>query len=210
MSEKFGPVSLSELTFVVTRAVFGAGCPMGVAEDTATVAVAMAKLKDDPTSVIASALDHIVLGVVSTSLTANMEDGLLAFDSGCEKSVSAIFAGIAVHDHLFMIKADKQKRIIIKNVDYPDLAAAFIRHLDSSFKGLHILISDQDDLLISFTEGDGSQVNKSLAINDHHNLLVSLSGWSGILKHFKNSLVPDTEASRLSGAGAGAGLVDTD
>ena len=225
----FGPVSLSELRFYASRAALGAGCAQGIAEDLATTAIWLAKKKIDPTRALAQALDHIVNEAVTAALKKTVAAGNINLLSANGRPCSAIYAGIAASDQLALLPVGSSQSIMIEDTDSPLLAAAFARALS---------LNDHDALLrtaragssravLSFTRADFmsamSPGNLTLkihaksgqppaqtapAINDHHHIPVSRAGWDGILKHFNNSLVAATEASRLSGAGAG--LVDTD
>ncbi|MTI10387.1 DUF3726 domain-containing protein [Curvivirga aplysinae] len=215
MTDTFGPVSLSELMFFTSRAAFGAGCSYGIAEDVATAAVWFAKQGIDPTGPLARALDTVFDSPSSTELQKSELEGQIKLSAKSGSVTSAIYAGVIASDQLALINGDKNRAIRIENVESPALVEAFIKAL-SPIGTLVKLSASEDinnpqtgDLTIStdqVVELNKSQTHTSL--NDHHNILVSQSGWDGILKHFKNSLVEATEASRLSGAGAG--LVDTD
>ena len=225
----FGPVSLSELRFYASRAALGAGCAQGIAEDVATTAIWLAKKEIDPTRALAHALDHIVNEAVTAALKKTVAAGNINLLSANGRPCSAIYAGIAASDQLALLPAKSGLSIMIEDTDSPLLAAAFARALNLNDHGALVRTacagSSRD--VLSFSRADfmsamsaGNLILKrsaqsepppaqaAPAIDDHHNIPVSRAGWDGILKHFNNSLVAASEASRLSGAGAG--LVDTD
>ena len=225
----FGPVSLSELRFYASRAALGAGCAQGIAEDVATTASWLAKKKIDPTRALAHALDHIVNEAVTAALKKTVAAGNITLLSANGRPCSAIYAGIAASDQLALPRAEAGCSIMIENTDSPLLAAAFVRALSLNNHAVPmrtaragsnraVLSFSRVDFLSAMSAGNlilkrplGSEPAPAQSIpgiNDHHNIRVSRAGWDGILKHFKNSLVAASEASRLSGAGAG--LVDTD
>lgn len=225
----FGPVSLSELRFYTSRAALGAGCAQGIAEDVATTAIWLAKKKIDPTRALAHALDHIVNEAVTAALKKTVAAGDINLLSANGRPCSAIYAGIAASDQLALLPAGAGHAVTIQDTDAPLLAAAFAQALSPHNHAVPMRTARADSkrAVLSFSRADflsamsaGNLILKlhaksrqppaqtAPAINDHHNIPVSRAGWDGILKHFKNSLVAATEASRLSGAGAG--LVDTD
>ncbi|WP_420548107.1 DUF3726 domain-containing protein [Curvivirga sp.] len=215
MTDTFGPVSLSELMFFTSRAAFGAGCSYGVAEDVATVAIWLAKQGIDPTGPLAKALDTVFDNPSSMKLQKNELEGQIKLSAKSGSVTSAICAGVIASDQLALINGDERREIRVEHVDSPALAKAFVKALAPTGAMINCSASEDinnpqiGDLTISTNQVvqlDNGQIRT--ALNDHHNILVSQSGWAGILKHFKNSLVEATEASRLSGAGAG--LVDTD
>ena len=221
----FGPVSLSEMTFFTSRAAFGAGCSHGITEDLASTAVWLARQGIDPTICLAKILDHIVSEEASYKLEKVALEGHIKLVSSNENPASALFAAIAASDQLSVAQGNQ---ITLENVDFPLFAAATLSALSSKTLALTMRyehegksgdIAFEDGMdLTSMTGGDimivaekVSELNDTktfVATDDHHNIAVDQDGWNGILKHFKNSLVEATEASRLSGAGAG--LVDTD
>ena len=225
MSNNFGPVSLSELSFYVNRAAFGAGCSYGVADDITTLAVSLAKKNDDPTSILTEALDNIADGHVDTKLSKSQHNDELVFSAASCGQVSAISAGIAASDAVKMIDTSAPIFVRLTNVDLPALSVLCLNALSENISIEKIEISTQQgsqnyaelsskdsitsgDLTLTIVKKDLSSSTKTPAINDHYNILVSQAGWDGIRKHFNNSLVLATEESRLSGAGAG--VVDTD
>ena len=225
----FGPVSLSELRFYTSRAALGAGCAQGIAEDVATTAIWLAKKKIDPTRALAHALDHIVNEAVTAALKKTVAAGDINLLSANGRPCSAIYAGIAASDQLALLPAGASHAVTIQDTDAPLLAAAFAQALNPQNHNMlmqtaavrvnqtvSILTragfppaSPAGNLILKLPAKSRQPLAQTApAINDHHNIPVSRAGWNGILKHFKNSLVAATEASRLSGAGAG--LVDTD
>lgn len=225
----FGPVSLSELRFYTSRAALGAGCAQGIAEDVATTAIWLAKKEIDPTRALAHALDHIVNEAVTAALKKTVAAGNINLLSANGRPCSAIYAGIAASDQLALLPAGASHSVTIADTDAPLLAAAFAQALNPQNHSVlmqtaaarvnqtvSILTradfppgSPAGNLILKRPAGSEPAPAQSIpAINDHHNIRVSRKGWDGILKHFKNSLVAATAASRLSGAGAG--LVDTD
>lgn len=227
MSDKFGPVSLSELTFYVNRAAFGAGCYYGVADDITAVAVSLAKKNDDPTILLSKAFDNIANKTVDTKLSKVTSDQETIFTAISENQVSAISAGIAISDFLKMQSETVRCHVLIKDVDLPALLILCLKALSEDVTIETIEVSMQSgfqkiecsdvsacsdiqsgDVKLTLTNQSSSTSAKIPAINDHHNIAVSQEGWNGIRKHFNNSLVLATEESRLSGAGAG--VIDTD
>lgn len=225
----FGPVSLSELRFYTGRAALGAGCAYGIAEDVANTAVWLARQKIDPTSVLSDALDHIANQTVAVALKKTVAAGDIKLVSINRRPCSSLYAGIAASDQLALLRAEAGRSVMIEDTDSPLLAAALVRALSLNNHGalMQTAGAGGNRAVLAFTPADflsamsaGNLILKvhaksgqppaqtAPAINDHHNIPVSRAGWDGILKHFKNSLVAATEASRLSGAGAG--LVDTD
>lgn len=225
----FGPVSLGELRFYTSRAALGAGCAYGIAEDVANTAVWLARQKIDPTNVLSDALDHIVSQTVTAALKKTVAAGNIKLVSANGRPCSCLYAGIAASDQLALPRAGSGRSIIIEDTDSPLLAAAFARALSLNDHGalVRTACAGSSRAVLSFTPADfmsamspGNLILKvhaksgqppaqtAPAINDHHHIPVSRAGWDGILKHFKNSLVAASEASRLGGAGAG--LVDTD
>ena len=225
----FGPVSLGELRFYTSRAALGAGCAYGIAEDVANTAVWLARQKIDPTTVLSDALDHIASQTVTAALKKTVAAGNIKLVSANGALSSSLYAGIAASDQLALPRAEADCSIIIEDTDSPLLAAAFVRALSLNNHAvlMRTACAGISRAVLSFSRADfmsamspGNLILKSHAksgqppaqtapaINDHHNIPVSRAGWDGILKHFKNSLVATSEASRLSGAGAG--LVDTD
>ena len=224
----FGPVSLSELRFYASRAALGAGCAQGIAEDLATTAIWLAKKKIDPTRALAHALDHIVNEAVTAALKKTVAAGNINLLSANGRPCSAIYAGIAASDQLALLPAGAGHSVTIADTDSPLLAAAFAQALNPRHHNMlmqtaaarvnqtvSILTradfppaSPAGNLILKLHAKSAPPAEAAPAINDHHNIPVSRAGWDGILKHFNNSLVAATEASRLSGAGAG--LVDTD
>lgn len=227
MSNYFGTISLGELTFFTSRAAFAAGCSYGVAEDVATVAVWLAKNGVDPTEVLSKAFDNIASGNAA-SLMVKTEDGShIHINSHTGDRSSAIFAGIAASDQLAASNATPEINITLNDIDFPELAAAFIYALyaKNTVVQMQLLYPESAKEISDFTECDFEEYHtcklqittnnlveispgKEPAINNHYNITVSNDGWNGILKHFRNSLVKATDASRL--CGAGAGLIDTD
>lgn len=225
----FGPVSLSELRFYASRAALGAGCAQGIAEDVATTAIWLAKKEIDPTRALAHALDHIVNEAVTATLKKTVAAGNINLLSANGRPCSAIYAGIAASDQLALLPTGASHSVTIQDTDAPLLAAAFAQALSPRNhnmlmqtaaarvnQAVSILTradfppaSPAGNLILKLPAGSEPSPAQSIpAINEHHNIPVSRAGWDGILKHFKNSLVAASEASRLSGAGAG--LVDTD
>ena len=225
----FGPVSLSELRFYASRAALGAGCAQGIAEDLATTAIWLAKKKIDPTRALAQALDHIVNEAVTVALKKTVAAGNINLLSANGRPCSAIYAGIAASDQLALLPAGAGHSVTIADTDSPLLAAAFAQALNPHDHGMFmqtaragsnraVLSISRVDFLSVMSAGnlilkrsaqsEPAPTQAAPAINDHHHIRVSRAGWDGILKHFNNSLVAASEASRLSGAGAG--LVDTD
>ena len=225
----FGPVSLSELRFYTSRAALGAGCAQGIAEDVATTAIWLAQKKIDPTRALAHALDHIVNEAVTAALKKTVAAGNINLLSANGRPCSAIYAGIAASDQLALLPAGAGHAVTIADTDSPVLAAAFAQALNLNNHAVlmrtaaarvnqtvSILTradfppgSPAGNLILKRPAGSEPAPAQSIpAIHDPHNIRVSRAGWDGILKHFKNSLVAGTEASRLNGAGAG--VVDTD
>lgn len=225
----FGPVSLSELRFYTGRAALGAGCAHGIAEDVANTAVWLARQKIDPTRVLSDALDHIANQTATAALKKTVAAGDIKLVSANGRPCSSLYAGIAASDQLALLRAEAGHSVMIEDTDSPLLAAALVRALSLNNHGalMQTACAGSNRAVLAFTPADflsamsaGNLILKvhaksgqppaqtAPAINDHHNIPVSRAGWDGILKHFKNSLVAATEASRLSGAGAG--LVETD
>lgn len=225
----FGPVSLGELRFYTNRAALGAGCAYGIAEDVANTAVWLARQKIDPTAVLSDALDHIASQTVTAALKKTVAAGNIKLVSANGGPCSSLYAGVAASDQLALPRAEAGRSVMIVDTDSPLLAAALVRALSLNNHGAlvrtaragisrAVLAFTREDFMSAMSPGNlilkvhaksgQPPAQTAPAINDHRNIPVSQAGWDGILKHFKNSLVAATEASRLSGAGAG--LVDTD
>lgn len=224
MSDTFGPVSLSELMFFVNRAAFGAGCSYGVAEDVANIAVWFAKQGIDPFVPLAKSLDNIANGASTTDIEKVTHEGQIRLRSKSDKPISAIYSGIALSDQLAVLNGQVGLAVTGEDIDLPILAGFVVKALGEVGSSIdltasdptlnfisadHLTVDRQGDLTATFGQStQSSEIESHKAISDHHNILVSQTGWEGIMKHFKKSLVEATEESRNSGAGAG--LVDTD
>ncbi|MDX1737430.1 MAG: DUF3726 domain-containing protein, partial [Alphaproteobacteria bacterium] len=212
MNDQFGPVSLSELQFFVSRAAFGAGCSYGVADDLALLAILLAKQQIDPCPMIAKALDNIAEGKVSKDLEKREGAGHIKLCSKSPLPVSAIYAGLALSDQLAVFGDSENLMVSVDETDSLRLAAYIVQALRPDSRNCEFYCPDTGqsmrlDQLNGADDSGGVGVSfapttdvaidkKNTAINDHHNILVSQSGWDGILNHFKKSLVEATEESR--------------
>lgn len=121
-----GPFSCNEIAFYITRAVFGAGVPWGIAEDAARACIQIVKDGGDPAPLLAQAL---------TSFEARPDGArLVIHDDGSEICIaaedggpaSALFAAPAWIDWR-AVAAPRGGSAVLGPVDVPDLCDALVR-----------------------------------------------------------------------------------
>lgn len=227
MAIPYGPLSLNEVLFFVTRATVGAGAPFGLGEDVGKAAVILATSGIDPALAIAPALQRLENESCSGNFDLRNDDRGVVIEAVGGHPLSAIFAASAASDWMQENAGHTDAGVTVVGVDAPVVFAAVFEALHRSAGRAQISVVEPDAtetaLVIS---GDPAEFERSanltvsagppstpvFANRDGHALengiSVDADAWGIIRKMFSRCLVPSTEESRLTGAGAG--LVDTD
>jgi hypothetical protein len=231
-------VSLSEVSFFVTRAAVGAGVPFGVAEDFAKAVIWASRCEVDPAVMALACLNRLDGSPESGCMTVFEEGSSKIFEG--KDGLSTIFGGIALSD-FWRLGDDDGSSMMARDLDYPLMAAAALavvgpapavvewpnaRVTFSKDGSIDMIARDSDaffgkgpaDISVgvepvnekvptgfALTVGD-LEVAEKKAIDG--GLTVDADAWEGVVALFRRCLVPSSEQSRKSGAGAG--LVDTD
>jgi len=227
MTTPFGPLSLNEILFFITRATVGAGAPFGIGEDVGKAAVLLANRGIDSAVVIAPALQSLEAGNSSMDIELRTDGDGSVIEAIGNKPMSAAIAASAASDWIQENAGNAKARLMVHRVDAPVLFAAVIEALHQGHVGWRVCISAPDGTetaLIkeqNLLENDAPS-NITIAAdpsaqpvfkNRQQQALdcgvpVDSQAWQIIRDLFSRCLVPSTEETRLTGAGAG--LTDTD
>jgi len=205
-------LSLNEILFFFTRAAVGAGVPFGLAEDFGRSSKWIAESGLDPAQITAKALQLLDCGESSISASQIENGAETVLSPTDEKRLSALFAGPAVCDWISAKTEDSilSQHFIAKKVDIPFLIVAAVGASNSG--NWEICWQDSGGTLCSLFSSQ--KWNEKTTYTEKNRKRVLESGvpvyeaWPIIHGFFSRCLVPSTEESRKSGAGAG--LVDTD
>jgi len=227
MSKFFGPLSLNEVLFFVTRAAVGAGAPFGIGEDIGKAAVVLANCGIDPAVIIAPALQTLECGNSSMDIDIRTDGDGSVIEAIGDKPMSATIAASAASDWMLENTHNPKARLEVHQVDAPVLFAAVIEALHRDLSGWRVcsvapdgaetaLVDDGKLLeidapanMVIFVDSSARPVFKNRQQQAlESGVLVDSQAWQIIRALFSRCLVPSTEESRLTGAGAG--LVDTD
>lgn len=172
------PLSLNETAFYITRAAVGAGAPWGAAEGLARWAKTMARAGEDPAPYIAEALTQLDKNPNSARMVLTGEGADAVLAAEDGGALSSICAAPAVRDWM-------------------------IEHANTDGARLSVLNPDVERIT-----DDAAQISPAAQPVQTGGVQLDAAAWEVIQTFFKRCLAPATEASRLSGAGAGVN--DTD
>ena len=125
------PLSLNEISFVLTRAAVGAGAPFGMGEVFAKASACLACLGLDPAEAAVPALRGLADGDSSGELVLRDGHEAAHVQARDGQMLSAIFAGPVVADRL-SIESTRggQCRLVLDETDQPLLIAAAVAAAD--------------------------------------------------------------------------------
>lgn len=201
------PLSLNEIGFYTARAAAAAGAPWGVAEDLACTARHMARCGEDPAPSAASALARLDSGRSGARLDLRMTGGGGEIAAKGGGALSAVFAAPAACDWLIEHADTKGARLRVTGADVPRLVTAAAETLPGAVRAQWAAETPSPGGLV-FIRRAAPQTPAPAARAARGGVRVDAAAWEEIQTLFRRCLVPSTEASRLSGAGAGVN--DTD
>jgi len=201
MSSKRGPLSLSEISFYVTRAAVGVGVPWGLAEDLARTAVYIARGGVDPSPLIVDALSRLDSQTSQSQLVFEDHGDSTELTTEGSGMLSVIFAAPAARDWMIEQHNSGKCDLSVTQLDVPDLAVSIVRALTPGTRRWSVGKSADDSIKVSLSKEQGADVSN---ITGHSGgALVDSSAWCIIQTYFAKCLVASTTESRLGGAGAG-------
>ena len=238
MTSNFLTVSVNEISFFITHAAIGAGAPLGIAEDFAkdmmwasccgidpavTALSCLKKLDGSPNSGRMSMIED------DASWTFVGSDGLSAVYAG---TALTDFWNLESRDGRSLVIKDVDHPLLMAAA----LAKTESPPSVLEWPNARVTFNDEGEAEISAVKAESalargpvniraSNVNKKRDWNVgflldasylvcvarqmvEENISVDATAWAGIVALFRRCLVPSSEQSRMSGAGAG--LVDTD
>ncbi|MDF1734686.1 MAG: DUF3726 domain-containing protein [Minwuia sp.] len=199
------PLSFGELHFYCCRAAFGAGLPWGLAEDAAATAVWLARQGRDPSPDLAAALDSLSDGAAVTAVKHERSATECVLFAGGGNASSALVTGPSAADWWQVMKQDPAARLVVRNVDVPGWVFACIAARTGGAMAADHAADVTGDVVVTAND----MIAKASGGKDQLGFAtVDQDAWAIVQHHFRRSLVPSSDASRASGAGAG--LVDTD
>lgn len=231
MSTQTLNVSLNEISFFVTRAAVGVGVPFGVAEDFAKAVMWSARCGVDPAVVALSSLERLDAAPGCGQMSRN-EKGAFKGKAGLSPAYGGtaltdfwplgepVLAAHNVNNPLLAAAALALNGPASTVVEWPGVRMALndgtVDITASDREALtnpgpaDISVRKQSDVengLGAFSLGS-QDLNEAADNLVQQGVDVDIEAWNGVVAFFRRCLVPSSQLSRMSGAGAG--LVDTD
>lgn|GEM_PF-1651034 len=193
-----GPFSVNEIAFRITRAVVSAGVPWGIAQEVGVACRWMCGHGMDPALTIVPALDGFHDGHSNAALTlTTAETGwvMSARGAGC---LSALFAAPSAADWMMIQPVHGGSSLCVRSIDCPTVFKAIISsRLDGILE--FQMREDGENLIIE----RNNEAKQPMAFFPLQGVWVNAEAWQTVERYFSWCLVPASNTSRLSGAGAG-------